>query len=66
MSTDLLSHAVDLAMHLVGPITDVVGTGETFIRERPLAGIKPPKPKGIYKGRKPTAREGRRDQAACV
>ncbi len=36
VSTDLLSHAVDLAMHLVGPITDVVGTGETFIRERPL------------------------------
>lgn len=36
VSTDLLSHSVDLAMHLVGPITDVVGTGETFIRERPL------------------------------
>ena len=36
VSTDLLSHAVDLAMHLVGPVTDVVGTGETFIRERPL------------------------------
>jgi predicted dehydrogenase len=36
VSTDLLSHAVDLAMHLVGPITDVVGSGETFIRERPL------------------------------
>ena len=36
VSTDLLSHAVDLALHLVGPITDVVGIGETFIRERPL------------------------------
>ena len=36
VSTDLLSHAVDLALHLVGPITDVVGFGETFIRERPL------------------------------
>ncbi len=36
VSTDLLSHAVDLALHLVGPITDVVGTGETFIRQRPV------------------------------
>jgi predicted dehydrogenase len=36
VSTDLLSHAVDLAIHLVGPITDVVGVGETFIRQRPL------------------------------
>ena len=36
VSTDLLSHAVDLALHLVGPISDVVGFGETFIRERPL------------------------------
>jgi predicted dehydrogenase len=35
-STDLLSHAVDLAMMLLGPITRVVGTVETFIRERPL------------------------------
>jgi predicted dehydrogenase len=38
VSTDLLSHSVDLATHLVGPITDVVGFGETFIRERPLPG----------------------------
>ena len=36
MSSDILSHAVDLATHLVGPITDVVGTRETFIRQRPL------------------------------
>jgi predicted dehydrogenase len=35
-STDLLSHAVDLAHMLVGPIARVVGTTETFIRERPL------------------------------
>jgi predicted dehydrogenase len=35
-STDLLSHAVDLAMMLVGPIARVVGTTETFIRERPV------------------------------
>ena len=39
VSTDLLSHAVDLAMHLIGPITEVVGVGETFIRERPLPGV---------------------------
>jgi len=35
-STDILSHSMDLAMMLNGPITRVVGTGETFIRERPL------------------------------
>jgi predicted dehydrogenase len=35
-SSDILSHSVDLAHMLVGPITRVVGTGETFIRERPL------------------------------
>jgi predicted dehydrogenase len=36
-STDLLSHAVDLAMMLLGPITRLVGTTETFIRERPIS-----------------------------
>jgi predicted dehydrogenase len=36
VTTDLMSHAVDLAHMLVGPITRVVGTTETFIRERPL------------------------------
>ncbi|MCY3632746.1 MAG: Gfo/Idh/MocA family oxidoreductase [bacterium] len=35
-TTDILSHAVDLALMLNGPITRVVGTGETFIKERPL------------------------------
>ncbi|MCY3636868.1 MAG: Gfo/Idh/MocA family oxidoreductase [bacterium] len=35
-TTDILSHAVDLALMLNGPITRVVGIGETFIRERPL------------------------------
>ncbi|MHB8657918.1 MAG: Gfo/Idh/MocA family protein [Solirubrobacteraceae bacterium] len=35
VTSDLLSHAVDLAHMLVGPITRVVGTVETFIRERP-------------------------------
>ncbi|MGH2798031.1 MAG: Gfo/Idh/MocA family protein, partial [Thermoleophilaceae bacterium] len=41
VTTDLLSHAVDLAHVLVGPIGRVVGTVETFIRERPL-----PEPSG--------------------
>jgi predicted dehydrogenase len=36
-SSDLLSHAVDLAHLLIGPITRVVGTTATFIEERPLA-----------------------------
>lgn len=36
VSTDILSHSVDLAHYLVGPITRVVGSGETFIKQRPL------------------------------
>ncbi len=36
VSSDILSHAVDLATMLVGPITRVTGTKETFIRDRPL------------------------------
>jgi predicted dehydrogenase len=35
-STDLLSHAVDLAHMLVGPATRVVGTTATVIGERPV------------------------------
>jgi predicted dehydrogenase len=35
---DLGSHLVDLAHFLVGPITEVVGTAETFVKERPLEG----------------------------
>jgi predicted dehydrogenase len=38
VTTDLMSHSVDLAHMLIGPITRVVGTTETFIRERPLPG----------------------------
>jgi predicted dehydrogenase len=38
VTSDLLSHAVDLAHMLLGPITRVMGTTETFIRERPLPG----------------------------
>lgn len=36
VTSDLMSHSVDLAHFLLGPITRVVGTTETFIRERPL------------------------------
>jgi predicted dehydrogenase len=36
VTSDLLSHAVDLGQMLLGPIARVVGTTETFIRERPL------------------------------
>jgi predicted dehydrogenase len=36
VTTDLMSHAVDLAHLLVGPIVRVVGTVATFVRERPL------------------------------
>ena len=35
-TSDLMSHSVDLAHMLVGPITRVVGTTATFIGERPL------------------------------
>jgi predicted dehydrogenase len=35
-SSDLLSHALELALELVGPIASVVGTAETFVRRRPL------------------------------
>ncbi len=34
-TSDLLSHAVDLAHMMLGPITRVTGTIETFIKERP-------------------------------
>ena len=34
--TDLMSHAVDMAIHLVGPIARVVSTKNIFIKERPL------------------------------
>jgi len=36
VSTDLLSHSIDLAHFLNGPIASVTGIGETFIKERPL------------------------------
>jgi predicted dehydrogenase len=37
VSSDILSHSVDLAAMLIGPITKVTGTMETFIKQRPLA-----------------------------
>jgi predicted dehydrogenase len=36
VSTDILSHSMDLAMFLIGGISEVVGLGETFIKQRPL------------------------------
>ncbi|MEM9040928.1 MAG: Gfo/Idh/MocA family oxidoreductase [Actinomycetota bacterium] len=36
VSSDILSHSIDLAHMLVGPITRVVGKAHTFITERPL------------------------------
>jgi predicted dehydrogenase len=46
VTSDLLSHAVDLAHMLIGPITRVTGTVETFIRERPV--LDPTHPAGHY------------------
>jgi predicted dehydrogenase len=37
VTSDLMSHSVDLAHMLLGPIERVVGTTATFIAERPLA-----------------------------
>ena len=34
--TDIMSHAVDMALHLCGPIRRVVAARETFITRRPL------------------------------
>lgn len=33
---DIAAHSLDLAQYLVGPVTDVVGTLSTFIKERPV------------------------------
>jgi predicted dehydrogenase len=42
VTSDLLSHAVDLGQMLLGPITRVVGTTHTYITERPLPNPSPP------------------------
>lgn len=34
--SDLMSHVIDMAQHLCGPIVRVVAVKETFVRERPL------------------------------
>lgn len=34
--SDLMSHAIDMAQYLAGPIARVVAVRETFVRERPL------------------------------
>jgi len=34
---DLMSHVIDMAHLIAGPVKRVVGTHETFVRERPLA-----------------------------
>ena len=34
---DIAAHITDLALYLVGPITEVVGTMDTFIKRRPVA-----------------------------
>ncbi len=41
--SDLLSHAIDMAHLIAGPIDEVVGSRETFIRSRPL-----PRPGGTH------------------
>ena len=65
VSSDILSHAVDLAHMLLGPITEVSGTRETFIRERPL-----PKAGGTHydRGRPgdPTGEVTNEDYAAAM
>ena len=65
VSSDILSHAVDLAHMLLGPITEVSGTRETFIRERPL-----PKAGGAHYDRgqpgDPTGEVTNEDYAAAM
>lgn len=34
--SDIMSHAIDMAQYLCGPITRVVAVKETFVKERPL------------------------------
>ena len=43
VSSDILSHSIDLAHMLVGPIERVVGTGHTYIPDRPI-----PQPGGTH------------------
>jgi predicted dehydrogenase len=66
VSSDLLSHAVDLAHMLVGPISRLVGTRATTIAERPL----PSPGEGTHYGRgspeDPTGAVTNEDYAALL
>jgi predicted dehydrogenase len=65
VSSDLLSHAVDLARMLVGPVAQVVGARSTLIAERPL-----PQPGAGHYGRgragDPTGAVTNEDYAAML
>jgi predicted dehydrogenase len=66
VSSDILSHAIDLALMLNGPITEVVGTRRTFITERPL----PSRDVGTHFDRgqpgDPTGPVSNEDYAGCL
>ncbi len=63
---DLMCHAVDMALHLAGPITRLVATKETFIKERPL----PPAGEGTHYSRgsptDPTGKVTNEDYVAAL
>ncbi len=65
VSSDILSHAMDLGMMLNGPIESVVGMEKTFITERPL-----PKGGGTHYDRgepgDPTGPVTNEDYAGCM
>lgn len=65
VSSDIMSHSIDLAMFLIGPIESLTGTSETFIKERPL-----PKAGGTHydRGRPgdPTGTVTNEDYSACM
>ncbi|HET7131033.1 MAG TPA: Gfo/Idh/MocA family oxidoreductase, partial [Gammaproteobacteria bacterium] len=62
-----MSHSVDLAHMLLGPITRVVGTTETFIKERPLPNTsRPPTHYGRGKPGDPTGAVTNEDYAGML
>ncbi len=66
VSSDILSHTIDLAMMLNGPITEVIGMEETFIKDRP----KPKPGEGTHYDRgepgDPTGPVTNEDYAGCL
>lgn len=66
VSSDILSHSMDLAMMLNGPIVEVTGMAETFIKERP----KPKPGEGTHYDRgapgDPTGPVSNEDYAGCL